>query len=740
MEGRGKRLRLGVLVSGGGTNLQAIIDRSEAGLLSAEVVVVISDRPEAYALERARRHGIPTVVVRRKDFASDEEFDEAIMAHLRAYEVDLVVLAGYLKILTPRFVEAYRNRIINIHPALLPSPFGGKGMYGHRVHEAVLAHGCKVSGCTVHFVDEGIDAGPIILQRTVPVLEDDTPETLAARVLQQEHQALPEAIQLFAEGRLVVEGRRVRILTPEEAERRRPTMRRVERALISVSEKTGLVEFAQGLQALGIEILSTGGTAQALREAGVPVVDISAYTGFPELFEGRVKTLHPKVHGGILFRREEEAHRRQAEEQGILPIDLVAVTLYPFEAAVQREGISLEEAIEQVDIGGVALLRAAAKNYRDVVVVSSPHQYEEVLTALREHDRWVPEALRSRLALEAFRLTARYDAAIARYLAAQWEPQEPLPRRLELALERVHILRYGENPHQSAALYLEEGAPRRGLMGALQLQGKELSFNNLLDAEAAWNLVLEFDTPAAAVIKHTNPCGVALGKTPAEAFQRAWEGDPMAGYGGIVAFNRPVDEEAAERMRPHFLEVVVAPGFAPEALEVLQRKKNLRLLTMEHAAAPQDTGWDLRRLGSGFLVQERDWAPEEEKEWRVVTVRQPTPEEWADLRFAWKVVKHVKSNAIVLAKGLQAVGIGAGQMSRVDAAELAVRKAGRRAQGAVMASDAFLPFRDNVDAVASAGVTAIIQPGGSIRDEECIQAADEHGLAMVFTGRRHFRH
>lgn len=566
------KLRVGVLISGGGTNLQAIIDACEAGTLEAEVVVVISNRAAAYGLERARRHGIPAVALDRRTFPSDEDFNRAILTHLEAHQVELVVLAGYLRILSAELIRAYAGRIINIHPALLPS-FGGPGMYGHHVHKAVLERGCKVSGCTVHFVTEGIDAGPIILQRPVPVEENDTPETLAARVLVQEHQALPEAIQLFAQGRLEIEGsQRVRILSPTEARRRQPG-RKIERAILSVSDKTGLVEFAQGLRDLGVEILSTGGTARLLREAGVPAIEVSDYTGFPEMMDGRVKTLHPKIHGGLLARRDHPSDLEEAAAHGIHLIDLVVVNLYPFEQTVAQPNVSLAEAIENIDIGGPTMLRAAAKNHASVAVICNPSRYEEVLAELRDNAGALSQATRRSLALEAFRHTAHYDAAIARYLAQQYEPQErPFPRIFSLTLEKVCDLKSREAPERRAAFYREVGRARYGLVGVTQLQGPELTFEQLREAAEAWKQCLSSGKPTTV--------------------------------GEAIAAPGPVGEEAATEWAGRPLRVVVAPCFEEKALEILQRQENWILLSLEHATAPQSPGWDFLQVGNGFLVWE----------------------------------------------------------------------------------------------------------------------------------------
>lgn len=498
-------------------------------------------------------------------------------------------------------------------------------------------------------------------------------------------------------------------------------------ALFSVTDRTGMVDFAQGLMDLGWRILATRGTARALAEAGIPVVPLEEWTGVPEILGGRVKTLHPKVYAGILA-RPTEADRAEVAAIGGELIDLVAVNLYAFEEAARRGGI--EEAVEAMDIGGVALLRAAAKNFARVVVCSRPEDYPVVLEALRRHGE-VPVELRRRLAARAFRLTAWYDATIARYLEP--EDVQGLPDALLLSARPVLPLRYGENPHQIGAFYQE---PFRSPPFE-QLQGQPLSYNNLLDLEATWRAVQDLPPSAAVIVKHNNPCGAAVADTPAEAFRRALACDPESAYGGIVAFNVEVDGETAEALRPLFLEVIAAPAYRPDAMELLAKKKACRVIRMHPDEAPR---LEIRSALGGLLVQTPDRADDDPAAWRVVTRRAPTASEWRDLQFAWRVVRHVRSNAIVLAREGQTVGIGAGQMSRVDAVRIAVWKAGERARGAVMASDAFFPFPDGVEVAAEAGVTAVIQPGGSIRDPAVIEAADRRGIAMVFTGRRHFRH
>ncbi len=522
------------------------------------------------------------------------------------------------------------------------------------------------------------------------------------------------------------------------------------RAILSVSDKRGLVDFARGLRDLGWEIISTGGTARMLGEAGIEVRGVSEVTGHPEIMDGRVKTLHPAIHAGLLARRDVASDLEAMERLGYAGIDLVAVNLYPFRETVAA-GAAVPEAMEQVDIGGPTMLRAAAKNHAWVVPVVDPDDYPLVLDALRSGE--VPGELRARLAAKVFAHTASYDAAIAEYLERESavaggdaaSPDQAFPESVSLRLTKVQELRYGENPDQAAAFYAEDGAPLGSLPRLNQLHGKELSFNNLLDIEGAVMAVsawADTDRAACVIVKHTTPCGIALGGDAEDAYRRALQTDPVSAFGGIVAFNVPVTGAAAQAMASTFLEVIVAPGFDDHALEVLRAKKNLRLiaLPMEPAGAEE---LDYKRVRGGFVVQRRMRMTFPEDGWRVVTKRQPTEREWNDLRFAWRAVASVKSNAILLAEDERVVGIGAGQMSRVDSSRIAVMKArdqGFELHDSVLASDAFFPFRDGIDAAAEAGVTAVIQPGGSMRDDEVIAAADEHDMTMVFTGRRLFRH
>ena len=515
----------------------------------------------------------------------------------------------------------------------------------------------------------------------------------------------------------------------------------IARAILSVTDKSGLAEFSRKLSAMGVELISTGGTAKLLRDSGIAVKDISELTGFPEMLDGRVKTLHPKVHGGILYRRRDSAHRAAVAEHGIRPIDMVVVNLYAFEKTAAKPGVGLEELIENIDIGGPSMIRSAAKNFDDVAVVTSPADYDAVAQEMARSGGVLSRETRWRLAQKAFRTTAAYDAAIASTLEQirangnfQLQPDESFPETLRLSFQKVADLRYGENPHQKAAMYSDGSAS--GVANARQVQGKELSYNNIVDLQAAWDLAQEFDQPVCAIIKHTNPCGTATGKTLAEAYQRALECDPVSAFGGVIGVNQTLDGAAAEEMAKLFLEVIGAPAFDEAARERFRAKKNLRLV--EITTSPQK--WTLKNVSGGMLLEDTDRHQLRDSDLTVVTKRPPMPEERRALLFAWKVVKHVKSNAILYARDGQTVGVGAGQMSRVDACRFGAFKAVLPLKGTVAASDAFFPFPDGVEEIAKAGSTAIIQPGGSVRDQEVIEAADRLGLAMIFTGVRHFRH
>lgn len=543
-------------------------------------------------------------------------------------------------------------------------------------------------------------------------------------------------------------------------------LRPIRRALISVSDKTGVVEFSQQLKEFGVEIISTGGTAKTLRAAGLEVRDVSDVTGFPEMMDGRVKTLHPKIHGALLGLRDNEEHMAAMAAQGIEPIDMVVVNLYPFEETVKRKDVTRKEAIEQIDIGGPAMIRSAAKNAESVAVLVLHSQYEAIIAEMKNFAGALSIRTRTLLAQQAFVQTAGYDATIAAYLSgfldtinakktgiatggggggritiggavigASIAHLESPPDIASWSIRKTLDLRYGENPHQAAALYSTGGD---GLAGAALLSGKEMSFNNYVDADAAWQLVTDFAEPACAIIKHTNPAGVGLGATPAEAYKKALATDPISAFGGIVAFNVQVDAAAAQEVVKIFTEVVIAPDYSPDALETLRTKKNLRVIRM--GSARLDQGLEFKQISGGMLVQTRDTQQPRREDLKTVTTRQPTDEEIRALMFAWTVCKHTKSNAIVYARADQTVGVGAGQMSRVDSVKIGAMRAQLPLSGSVLASDAFFPFRDGIDEAAKHGITAVIQPGGSVRDEEVIAAANEHGLAMVFTGIRHFKH
>jgi len=513
---------------------------------------------------------------------------------------------------------------------------------------------------------------------------------------------------------------------------------RVRRALLSVSDKRGIVEFGRGLAELGVELISTGGTAVALRQGGLDVRSIDDFTGFPEMMDGRVKTLHPRLYAGLLCLRDDPEHLRAAAEQGIEFVDLVCVNLYPFERTSARRGVSDAEVVEQIDIGGPTMIRAAAKNFPFAAVVATPESYDAILAELSESDGRLSLETREQLAAEAFAVTARYDTAIARWYA---EREQDFPALFARAYEKVLDLPYGENPHQRAAYYSQVGARMHVLSMVKQHQGKDLSFNNLLDLDSARRLVKEFEIPACAIIKHNNPCGVAVGPGTLDAYQRAFAGDPLSAFGGVIAVNRRVDRAAAEAIAGQFVEVLIAPGYDDDALEVLASKPNARILEDGERRELPASDPELRQVMGGLLVQDRDMAQlEERSEMDVVTQTKPTEAQWSEMLFAWRVCKHVRSNAIVLTKDLATAGIGAGQMSRVDSVRLAIEKAQSSLEGAAMASDAFFPFADGPELAIEAGVGAIIQPGGSKRDPEVIEAADRAGVPMVFTSRRHFRH
>jgi phosphoribosylaminoimidazolecarboxamide formyltransferase/IMP cyclohydrolase len=753
--------RIAVGVSGGGSNLRALVAAADRGELGGSIVLVFADR-RCPALDWAAERGIEAALVPPAaspgDVAGRADEDATLAATLIAVGTDLVVLAGYMRIIGPATLAAFPDRILNTHPALLPA-FPG----AHAVRDA-LAHGATVSGATVHLVDATLDGGPIVAQEAVPILPGDDEARLHERIQAVEHRLLPRVVALALAGALVVEpGRRRVAIDVVRAEAALPVPRR---ALLSVSDKTGLVDFARGLVGLGVELVSTGGTGRVLREAGLPVTDVAAITGFPEMLDGRVKTLHPRVHAGILADRRLVDHRRQLVAAAIAPFELVVVNLYPFAAAAERPGITFDELVEEIDIGGPSMVRAAAKNHASVAIVTAPARYGGVLAALAE-EGGVPAGLRAALAVEAFRHTAAYDARISAELPGRMaatgvplpdEPglpgaTDPFPPTLTIGLEKVETLRYGENPHQPAARYRRPGtSPVEGpfASGGAPLQGKALSYNNVLDASAAAALARALRGPGCIIVKHTNPCGAAERPTLLEAWQAALAGDPVSAFGGVVALTGVVDRALAEALASIFLEVVVASGFDDGARAVLAAKTNLRLVVDPALGAgtplsvPDPLG-SVRTAGGAVLVTAPDTAPDDPGAWRRATTRPPTAAEARDLDLAWRLVRGVTSNAIVLVKDGRLVGLGSGQTSRVDAARQAVDKARAisgpdATAGAACGSDAFYPFADAVEACLAAGVTAFAQPGGSLRDAEVVAVAEAAGATMLLTGVRHFRH
>jgi phosphoribosylaminoimidazolecarboxamide formyltransferase / IMP cyclohydrolase len=740
--------RIVVLVSGHGSNLQALIDAGTDPAYGARVVLVVSDRPDAFGLERARAAGIPTAVIRLEGQRDRPAFDRAIRDAVAAARPDVVCLAGFMRILGPEFVRAFPDRIVNTHPSLLPA-FPG----AHAVRDT-LAYGVRVTGCTVHLVDELVDHGPVLLQVAVPIEDGDEEQRLHERIKVQERRLLPAAVRLVAAGRVRLDGRRA-LLDPEPAgppahaaarpseDEPVPDRHPIRRALVSVFDKQGLDRLAAALRDAGVEVVSTGSTAHALESHGLAVTRVERLTGAPEMLDGRVKTLHPGVHAGLLADTSRPEHRAELEAAGIAPFDLVVVNLYPFEAAVAEAATPEELVIERIDVGGPAMLRAAAKNHASVAVICDPADYDLVAEALAAGGTTLEQ--RRALAAGAFARSAAYDAAIAAWFAgrdAAPGDQPELPELLPIGARRRLALRYGENPHQAAALYatVQPGAPRPwGLAGATQLAGKELSYNNLLDTDAAMQFAAEYaDRPFAVIVKHTNPCGAAWGATLEDAYAGALEGDPVSAFGGIVGLSRPLDAGTARRIAEVFTEVIVAPGFEPEALEVLAAKKSLRLVRVD---LDRPAGaLLLRSVAGGLLAEEPDLGRDDPSGWKVVSGEPPAGELLADLELAWTTAKHVKSNAIVLARGGRLVGVGAGQQNRVDAARIAVAKAGERAAGAAAGSDAYFPFPDGLETLARAGVRAVAQPGGSVRDDVVTAAAVEAGITMLHTGRRHFRH
>ena len=687
------RPRLAILASGRGSNAERLMDAFESELADADLVLVVSDNPEAPVLDRAGRRGVPTLVVPFEGSRDDHE--RALLAAVAG--ADHLLLAGYMRVLSPRFLEKFAGMILNIHPSLLPD-YPGLDAPARQWDARV-----EVAGATVHLVDEGVDSGPILLQGSITIRGDEGPQGLADRILTEvEHRIYPQAVRMLLDS-----------LRPK-----------VTRALLSVADKIGIADFARRLDKADIALLASGGTAAALEEAGVRVIRVEAFTGAPEVLGGRVKTLHPAVHAGILADRRNPGHMRELGASGYSPIDLVICNLYPFEQTLAG-GAARHGVTEQIDIGGPTLIRAAAKNADGgVTVLIDPADYDAIVDAI-DATGAVPLAMRRRLAAKAWDRIADYDAAIAAWASGR----------------AARALRYGENPHQQA--HLEVDGTGRGVAAGTLLQGKALSYNNFLDLDAAYRAVHRAAgeparTHRCAVVKHTNPCGLAEATTQAEAFRRALSGDPEAAFGGILGFNQPLEVATAVAIAESglFVECIAAPGFDDESLATLGARKNLRLL----AVPPGDPAPPrlVHSVGGGLLVEDADPGPDDPSAWQVVT-KQPV-DDWEEVGFAMRVVALLKSNAICVTGDRTLRGAGAGAVSRIDSCRLALGKAGEHAAGGVLASDGFFPFDDCVRLAAKAGVTTIVQPGGSRRDHEVIAACDELGLAMVFTGRRHFRH
>ncbi len=741
--------RVVVLASGSGTLLQALLD--EAAAIDVEVVAVVADRPGVAALDRALEAKAEPVVVRLGDHRGPDgavdraSWDIALADAVAAHDPDLVVSAGFMKVLGPAFLARFGGRTINTHPALLPA-FPG----AHGVADA-LAHGVKVTGATVHLVDAGVDTGPVLAQQAVVVDPDDTEDTLHERIKVVERRMLVETVAALVRHGATITGRTVR-MEVTAATQSAPTdqgtdgRRTIRRALVSVFDKAGLLDLATGLHAAGVEVVSTGSTAARIADAGVPVTRVEELTGFPECLDGRVKTLHPRVHAGLLADSRLPTHVEQLESLGIAPFDLLVSNLYPFARTV-ASGAAPDDCVEQIDIGGPAMLRAAAKNHETVAVVTDPSRYAWVLAEVAAGGVTLDD--RRALAAEAFRHTASYDVAVASWMGNVLAPDPatssdgtpvPFPGWVGTTARRRAVLRYGENPHQAAVLYADPDATG-GIAGAVQLHGKEMSYNNYVDADAAWRAAHDHgdEQVCVAIIKHANPCGIAVGSDVAEVHARAHACDPTSAFGGVIAVNREVTVAAAEQIAEIFTEVVVAPSYADGAVEVLARKKNIRVLTAVWSPSPVEQ----RPISGGVLVQQRDAvdAPGDDPSSWTLATGSPVPDEvLADLAFAWRACRAVKSNAILLASGGATVGVGMGQVNRVDSARLAVARAGDRVRGSVAASDAFFPFPDGFEVLADAGVAAVVQPGGSVRDNQTIEAAEKAGVAMYLTGTRHFAH
>ena len=715
-EKNNRKTKLAILGSTNGTDMEAIIRAINTGELDASIEIVLSNKKDAYILERARQNNLETLFVSQYQGLvgeiklGREEYDKKVMEALEGKEIDLIILIGYMRIISPEFIKKYKNKIINVHPSLLPAFAGGMDL---NVHEEVLRSGVKVSGCTVHFVDEGVDSGKIINQKWCEVENGDTAESLKDKIQRLEGKALIEAVQYCQKN--------------GNGEKKI----KIKRALLSVFDKSGIVKFARSLREHDIEIISTGNTARELKYYGVDVTDISDFTNFPEMMEGRVKTLHPLVHGGILGKRDK--HTEEALENNIKWVDLVVCNLYPFSKILQKENVSEEEIMENIDIGGPSMIRSAAKNIDWATVIVEPEDYEVILEEIKTNGG-VSKAINKQMSAKAFAHTAQYDSIIASHFCS-----DKFPDKLSITYKKYYEPRYGENPHQEACVYKEINNKDCNIVNAKILQGKKLSYNNINDADGALATLKEFKQSCCVVVKHANPCGVAVGDNLAEAFRQAYNADSMSAFGGIIALNETCTKQIAEEIVKVFAEIVIAPDYELEALNVLSQKKNMRVLQLGEIKSRR-IGHEFRFVEGGLLYQDVDTKTIAAKDFKTVTTVQPTAEQMADMMFAWKVLKHIKSNGILIAKDNRTIGVGAGQVSRVDAVDMAIKKSGDKIQGSILASDAFFPFSDSIEKIATTGIKAIIQPGGSIRDNEVIDCCNKYGIAMVFTGTRCFLH
>lgn len=711
-------MRFAILASGNGTNFEAITRAYQAGKIPGTEALLFCNHRHAPVLARAKRLGIPYEAFSIKECGDKVAYEKRLLKLLQRYQIDFTVLAGYLRVVGPTILDQYPRSIINLHPALLPKYPGLNSI--ERAFRDYQKGLIKYTGVTVHYIDAHLDHGPIIAQAKVPIKPDDTEASLEARVHETEHRLLPATLAKILKER-IQKGANMK------------------RALISVSDKTNLVAFAKGLIENGYEIVSTGGTKKVLDQAGLKTISVEEVTHFPEILDGRVKTLNPYIHGGLLARRDKPEHMATLKKLKITPIDLVCVNLYPFKQTIEKENVTLPEAIENIDIGGPSLLRAAAKNYHDVTVVSDQADYDLVLKEIEQNGN-TSLATRAKLAAKVFRETASYDALIAQYLTKQTDLTDP--EKLTLTYDFKQKMRYGENSHQKAWLY-EDAIPKKfSILEAKQLHGKKLSYNNIKDADEALRCIREFqDEPTVVAMKHMNPCGIGRGSTLEQAWDRAYQADSMSIFGGVIALNKKVDLATAKKMHKIFLEIVIAPGFDQDAYQVLAKKKNIRLLQLDFSNENEPTRHEVVSVMGGVLVQEQDTLVEDPKNWKVVTKVKPTSDQIKTLMFALKAVKHTKSNAIVVANDERTLGVGAGQPNRIDSAKIAIKHAGNDIDDrAVMSSDAFFPFNDCVEYAAKHGIKAIVQPGGSIRDQDSIDMANKYDVAMVFTGYRHFRH